>query len=155
VAPPNARSLSRSPSSPPPPFTQSPFPPTPRSLEREGQTSLQKPRLVVSHRLMMATPWCLDYDCRQYDQTNPRPRATTTRDDLDHGDAARLHCKHDCPSFCSSRPFYLVHARLVSPQNMPLIKSLGPIRASITRILVLRYRMYPYTVRNPCHEPIV
>jgi hypothetical protein len=47
-SPPNARSLSHSPSSPPPSFTQSPFPP--RSLVRDGQTSLHKPRLVVSHR---------------------------------------------------------------------------------------------------------
>jgi hypothetical protein len=57
-------------------------------------------------------------------------------------------------SRCSSRPFYFAHARLVSPQNTPLIESLGPIRASITRILVLHYRMYPYTVRKPYHEPI-
>ncbi len=42
---PNARSLSRCPSSPPPPLTQSP----PRSLVRDGQTSPHKPRLVVSH----------------------------------------------------------------------------------------------------------
>jgi hypothetical protein len=42
---PNARSLSRSPSSPPP-FTRSPFPP--RSLVRDGQTSPHRPRLVVS-----------------------------------------------------------------------------------------------------------
>jgi hypothetical protein len=40
------------------------------------------------------------------------------------------------------------------PRNTPLIKTLGPIRASITRILALRYRMYSYTVRNPCHELI-
>ena len=37
------------------------------------------------------------------------------------------------PEFCSSGPFYLAHARLVSPQNKPLIKS--PIRASVMRIL--------------------
>jgi hypothetical protein len=43
---PNARSLSRSPSSPPPSFTQSPSPP--RSLVRDGQTSPHRPRLVVS-----------------------------------------------------------------------------------------------------------
>jgi hypothetical protein len=43
---PNARSLSHSPSSPPPSFTQSPFPP--RSLVRDGQTSPHRPRLVVS-----------------------------------------------------------------------------------------------------------
>jgi hypothetical protein len=43
---PNARSLSRSLSSPPPSFTRSPFPP--RSLPvRDGQTSPHKPRLVV------------------------------------------------------------------------------------------------------------
>ena len=41
---PSARSLSRSPSSPPPPFTQSPSPP--RSLVRDGQTSPHRPRLV-------------------------------------------------------------------------------------------------------------
>jgi hypothetical protein len=46
---PNARSLSRSPSSPPPSFTQSPFPP--RSLLGDGQTSKVKPRLVVSRIL--------------------------------------------------------------------------------------------------------
>jgi hypothetical protein len=45
VAPPFARSLSRSPSSPPPPFTQYPSPP--RSLVRAGQTSPHRPRLVV------------------------------------------------------------------------------------------------------------
>jgi hypothetical protein len=44
---PSARSLSRSPSSPPPPFTQSPSPP--RSLVRDGQASPHRPRLVVSH----------------------------------------------------------------------------------------------------------
>jgi hypothetical protein len=42
----NARSLSRSPSYPPPSFTQSPF--SPRSLVRDGQTSPHRPRLVVS-----------------------------------------------------------------------------------------------------------
>jgi hypothetical protein len=42
----SARSLSRSPSPPPPSFTQSPFPP--RSLVRDGQTSPHRPRLVVS-----------------------------------------------------------------------------------------------------------
>ena len=44
---PNARSLSHSPSVPPPSFTQSPYPP--RSLVRDGQTSPHRPRLVVSH----------------------------------------------------------------------------------------------------------
>jgi hypothetical protein len=39
-------SLSRSPSPPPPSFTQSPSPP--RSLVRDGQTSPHRPRLVVS-----------------------------------------------------------------------------------------------------------
>jgi hypothetical protein len=43
---PNARSLSHSPSAPPPSFTQSPYPP--RSLVRDGQTSPHRPRLVVS-----------------------------------------------------------------------------------------------------------
>jgi hypothetical protein len=43
---PNARALSRSPSSPPPSFIQSPSPP--RSLMRDGQTSPHRPRLVVS-----------------------------------------------------------------------------------------------------------
>jgi hypothetical protein len=43
---PNARSLSHSPSAPPPSFTQSPYPP--RSLVRAGQTSPRRPRLVVS-----------------------------------------------------------------------------------------------------------
>ncbi len=43
---PSARSLSRPPSSLPPPFTQSPSPP--RSLVRDGQTSPHRPRLVVS-----------------------------------------------------------------------------------------------------------
>jgi hypothetical protein len=43
---PSARSLSRSPSPPPPSFTQSHFPP--RSLVRDGQTSPHRPRLVVS-----------------------------------------------------------------------------------------------------------
>ena len=44
---PSARSLSRSPSSPPvPSFTQSPFPLL--SLVRDGQTSPHRPRLVVS-----------------------------------------------------------------------------------------------------------
>ena len=41
-----ACSFTRSPSSPPPPFIQSPFPP--RSLVRDGQTSPHRPRLVVS-----------------------------------------------------------------------------------------------------------
>ncbi len=44
---PNARFLSHSPSAPPPPFTQSPYPP--RSLVRDGQTHPHRPRLVVSH----------------------------------------------------------------------------------------------------------
>jgi hypothetical protein len=35
----------------------------------------------------------------KYDETNPRSRATTTPDDLDHGNATRLHCKYDFPSF--------------------------------------------------------
>jgi hypothetical protein len=42
----SARSLSRSPSPPPPFFTQSPSPP--RSLVRDGQTSPHRPRLVAS-----------------------------------------------------------------------------------------------------------
>jgi hypothetical protein len=44
---PNARSLSHSPSAPPPSFTQSPYPP--RSLVRDEQTHPHRPRLVVSH----------------------------------------------------------------------------------------------------------
>jgi hypothetical protein len=40
------RSLSHSPSAPPPSFTQSTYPP--RSLVRDGQTSPHRPRLVVS-----------------------------------------------------------------------------------------------------------
>ena len=44
---PNARFLSHSPSAPPPPFTQSPYPP--RSLVRDGQTHPHRPRIVVSH----------------------------------------------------------------------------------------------------------
>ena len=44
---PTARSLSHSPSAPPPSFTQSPYPP--RSLVRDGQTHPHRPRLVVSH----------------------------------------------------------------------------------------------------------
>jgi hypothetical protein len=44
---PSALSLSRSPSSPTPSFTQSPSPP--RSLVRDGQTSPHRPRLVISH----------------------------------------------------------------------------------------------------------
>ena len=44
---PSARSFSRSPSPPTPSFTQSPSPP--RLLVRDGQTSPQRPRLVVSH----------------------------------------------------------------------------------------------------------
>ena len=44
---PNARFLSHSPSAPPPPFTQSPYPP--RSLVRDEQTHPHRPRLVVSH----------------------------------------------------------------------------------------------------------
>jgi hypothetical protein len=43
---PSARSFTRSPSSPPPSFTQSLFPP--RSLVRDGQTSPHRSRLVVS-----------------------------------------------------------------------------------------------------------
>jgi hypothetical protein len=43
---PSTRSLSRFPSSPPPSFTQSPFPPC--SLVRGGQTSPHRPRLVAS-----------------------------------------------------------------------------------------------------------
>ena len=41
----------------------------------------------------------------KYDKTNPRPRATTRRNVLDHGDATRLHCKHNCPSFSRAVPF--------------------------------------------------
>jgi hypothetical protein len=44
---PSERSLSRSPSPPPPSFTQSLS--LPRSLVRDGQTSPHRPRLVVSH----------------------------------------------------------------------------------------------------------
>ena len=44
---PNARSLSHSPSGPPPSFTQSPYPPC--SLVRDGQPHPHRPRLVVSH----------------------------------------------------------------------------------------------------------
>ena len=44
---PNARSLSHSPSAPPPSFTQSPYPP--RSLMRDEQTHPHRPQLVVSH----------------------------------------------------------------------------------------------------------
>jgi hypothetical protein len=44
---PNARSISHSPSAPPPSFTQSPYPP--RSLVRDDQTHPHRPRLVVSH----------------------------------------------------------------------------------------------------------
>ncbi len=44
---PNSRFLSHSPSAPPPPFTQPPYPP--RSLVRDGQTHPHRPRLVVSH----------------------------------------------------------------------------------------------------------
>ena len=43
---PYARSLSHSPSAPPPSFTQSTYPPC--SLVRDGQTSPHRPRLVVS-----------------------------------------------------------------------------------------------------------
>jgi hypothetical protein len=86
------------------------------------------------------------------DETNPRRRATTTPNDLDHGDATQLHCEYDCPSFARASPFYLAHARLVSQQNMSLI---NVIRASITLLFILRYRMYPYySVLNPFHEPI-
>ena len=44
---PTARSLSHSPSAPPPSFTQSPYPP--RSLVRDEQTHPHRPWLVVSH----------------------------------------------------------------------------------------------------------
>jgi hypothetical protein len=44
---PNARSLSHSPSAPPPSFTQYPYPL--RSLVRDEQTHPHRPRLVVSH----------------------------------------------------------------------------------------------------------
>jgi hypothetical protein len=44
---PNARSLSHSPSAPPPSFTQSPYPP--RSLVRDERTHPHRLRLVVSH----------------------------------------------------------------------------------------------------------
>ena len=50
---PSARSLSRSPSSPPPSFTQSPSPPL--SLVRDGQTSPRRPRLVVSRSRLVHT----------------------------------------------------------------------------------------------------
>jgi hypothetical protein len=62
----------------------------------------------------------------KYDQTNPTPRTTTVPDDHGHGDATRLHCEYDWLELCSSHSFYLEHARLVSPQNTPLIKSLAP-----------------------------
>ena len=51
---PNARSLSHSPSAPPPSFTQSPYPP--RSLVRDGQTSPHRPRLVVSRSTCLHSP---------------------------------------------------------------------------------------------------
>ena len=44
---PNARSLSHSPSAPPPSFPQSPYPP--RSLVRDERTHPHSPRFVVSH----------------------------------------------------------------------------------------------------------
>ena len=44
---PNARSISHSPSAPPPSFTQSPYPQ--RSLVCDEQTHPHRPRLVVSH----------------------------------------------------------------------------------------------------------
>jgi len=47
ISSPRARSISRSPSSPPPSFTQSPS--SPRSLVRDGQTSPHRPCLVDSH----------------------------------------------------------------------------------------------------------
>jgi hypothetical protein len=51
-----ARSLLRSPSSSPPSFTQSPFPP--RSLVRDGQTSPHRPRLVESHSTCLSLSPC-------------------------------------------------------------------------------------------------
>ncbi len=51
---PNARSLSHSPSAPPPSFTQSPYPP--RSLVRDEQTHPHRPRLVVSHSTCPSPP---------------------------------------------------------------------------------------------------
>jgi len=51
---PDARSFAHSPSSPPPPFTQSPFPW--RSLVRDGQTSPHIPRLVVPHSHVLHCP---------------------------------------------------------------------------------------------------
>jgi hypothetical protein len=61
-----------------------------------------------------------------YDETNPRSRSTTTPDDLDHGNATRLHCKHDCPNF--ARAFFWPMPDWYVPRNTPLIKPLGPIR---------------------------
>ena len=52
---PNARSLSHSPSAPPPSFTQSPYPP--RSLVRDERTHPHRPRLVVSHSTCPQQRW--------------------------------------------------------------------------------------------------
>ena len=49
---PSARSFLRSPSPPSPSFTQSPSPP--RLLVRDGQTSPQRPRLIVSRSTVAA-----------------------------------------------------------------------------------------------------
>ena len=58
----NRRTLSLAlPFSPPPSFTQSPFPP--RSLVRDGQTSPHKPRLVVPHSTCLPlSPSCVTGD---------------------------------------------------------------------------------------------
>ena len=85
---------------------------------------------------------------RTHDHTRP-PRATSSTTATQHGYIVNTTARALLEPSLLFGPCQIG----ISPEY-PLIKSLGPVRASITRILVLRYRMYLYTIRNSCHEPI-
>ena len=93
-----------------------------------------------------------------YDETNPRLRTTTMADDHDHGDVTRLHLSTTDRIFARANPFiwnmpdwYLHRIRLFSKASA---SHPGLHNARIGLASKSRYRMYPYTAQNPCHELI-
>jgi hypothetical protein len=92
-----------------------------------------------------------------YDETNPRPRAITTHDVLDHGDATRLHCKHVCPSFARAVPFIWSTPDGYLPRIRPLSKvrpRSGFDNPDIGPSLSLYHTNIISHHTKPCHEPI-
>ena len=94
----------------------------------------------------------------KYDETNPRLRTTIMADDHDHGDVTRLHLSTTDRIFARANPFiwnmpdwYLHRIRLFSKASA---SHPGLHNARIGLASKSRYRMYPYTAQNPCHEPI-